>query len=98
VDWDVQILKSFSKLAEVPYVSAKILTKTNILSRGRFELNFDRIKLDANGILNLYVIASNATKKLSFEDIHKVADAVIIHSFYEKKAFVSAELLTENAK
>ena len=96
--WNVPQLRKFSKLEEVPYVSAKIITKSNIQKIGRFDVTFDPIKLDANGILNLFVIASNSTKQLSFDDITKVSDAVIIHSFYDTKSFVSAEILGETAK
>jgi len=33
------------------------------------ELTFSPVKLNANGILNVYVSASNSTKKLEFEDV-----------------------------
>ncbi len=65
---------------------------------GRYEISFNPLLLDANGILNIYVSISNNTKKLDFLDVYKKSDAVVVHSLYNTKVFVSAEILNEEAK
>ena len=96
-EWEFTKLSSFSKLTPIPYVNARIAKPVIVSNADRYEMSFDPLLLDANGILNIYVSVSNDTKKLDFLDVYKNSDAVVVHSLYNTKGFVSAEILNEAA-
>jgi hypothetical protein len=97
-EWSFTELTAFSKLTPVPYKNAHIAKPVLVSNAGRYEMLFDPLQLDSNGILNIYVSISNDTKKLDFLDVYKKSDAVVVHSLYNTKGFVSAEILNEEAK
>ena len=65
-----------------------------------FELTFgiEGGLLYSNKPNEVIVLGGKYSKRLDFDDVYKRSDAVIVHSLYNTKAFVSAEILKETEK
>lgn len=78
----------------MPYTLTEISSaRPDLAYFGRHRFEFNEIQLSHNGILNLYVLVSNDTDTdIVFENMVSNADAIVTHTFYYNKAFVTAEV------